>query len=242
MRKLLLGTAAVVALVAPAISADMQALTDTPSRPVASAWNWTGCYVGGAAGGLWATEDWTNRTPGGDFNGESLGGHDMASWLGGVQTGCDYQFPGGIVIGILGDYAWADAEGSHNSAREFGVDYGSKANSLASVSGRIGYDWGRFLGYVRGGGAWEGDDYWASTIVLGTVYTARDTRSGWTIGIGGEYAFTKFLSGFAEYNYYDFGTARIGFTPQISGLRRAFVDIREATSVLHVGLNLRFRG
>ena len=55
-------------------------------------------------------------------------------------------------------------------------------------------------GYVKGGGAWERDDYWATTIVVGTAYTARETRSGWTIGVGGEYAFTNFLSGFVEYN------------------------------------------
>src|SRR5207253_487678 len=111
---------------------------------------------------------------------------------------------------------------------------GSSVNSLASVTGRIGYARDRFLGYVKGGGAWQGNDYSASTILLGTVYTSRDTRSGWTVGAGREYAFTKFLSGFIEYNYYDFGNARISFTPQISGLRPAFVDIREATGVLHV--------
>ena len=37
------------------------------------------------------------------------------SWLGGVQAGCDYQFAGGWVIGIQGDYAWTDAEGSNVS-------------------------------------------------------------------------------------------------------------------------------
>ena len=152
------------------------------------------------------------------FFGQSLGGHDANSWLGGVQAGCDYQFAGGFVIGIQGDYAWTDAEGSHDSAREFGVAYHSKVKSLASVTGRIGYAWDRFLGYVKGGGAWERDDYWATTIILGTAYTARETRSGWTIGVGGEYAFTNVLSGFVEYNYYDFGTREIGFTPQIAGL------------------------
>jgi outer membrane immunogenic protein len=242
MRKLLVGTAALVALVSPAISADMQALTYAAPPAAAAEWNWTGCYVGGQAGGLWATEDWINQTPGGDFNGESLGGHDLSSGVGGMQTGCDFQFPGGLVIGIQADYAWADAEGSHDSTREFGVDYGSGVNSLASVTGRIGYARDRFLGYIKSGGAWEGNDYWASTIVLGTVYTSRDTRSGWTVGAGGEYAFTKFLSGFVEVDYYDFGNARISFTPQISGLRPAFVDIRETTGVLHVGLNLRFGG
>ena len=243
MRKFLLGTAVLMALVSPAIAADMRAPVYKVPPPVVPVWSWTGCYVGGHAGGLWAEQkEWIVRTPGGDFFGQSLGGHDADSWVGGVQAGCDYQFAGGFVIGIQGDYAWTDAEGSHDSAREFGVAYHSKVKSLATVTGRIGYAWDRFLGYVKGGGAWERDDYWATTIVVGTAYTARETRSGWTIGVGGEYAFTNFLSGFVEYNYYDFGAREIAFTPQIAGLRPAFVDIKETKSVVRAGLNFRFGG
>jgi opacity protein-like surface antigen len=81
---------------------------------------------------------------------------------------------------------------------------------------------------------------WATTIILGTAYTARVTRSGWTIGVGGEYAFTNVLSGFVEYNYYDFGTRQIAFTPQVAGLGPAFVDVSETKSVVRAGLNVRF--
>jgi outer membrane immunogenic protein len=241
MRKLLLGTAALIVLVSPAISAETRAPVFKIPPPVIPVWSWTGCYGGGHAGGLWAkAKEWIVRTPGGSFFGQSLGGHDADGPLGGVQAGCDYQFAGGFVTGIQGDYAGTNAEGSHDSALEFGVAYHSKVKSLASVTGRIGYAFDRFLGYVRGGGAWERDDYWATTIVLGTAYTARETRSGWTIGVGGEYAFTNVLSGFVEYGYYDFGTRRISFTPQIVGLGPAFVDIKETKSVMRAGLNFRF--
>ena len=243
MRKFLLGTALLMVLVSPAIAADMRTPVYKVPPPVVPVWSWTGCYVGGHAGGLWAEQkEWIVRTPGGDFFGQSLGGHDADSWVGGVQAGCHYQFAGGFVIGIQGDYAWTDGEGSHDSARELGVAYHSKVKSLATATGRLGYAWDRFLGYVKGGGAWERDDYWATTIVVGTAYTARETRSGWTIGVGGEYAFTNFLSGFVEYNYYDFGTREIGFTPQLAGLRPAFVDIKETKSVVRAGLNFRFGG
>jgi outer membrane immunogenic protein len=134
----------------------------------------------------------------------SLGGHDLDSFIGGVQAGCAYQF-GGLVVSVAGDYGWADASGSHPSAREFGVTYHSRIESLASVTGRVGYAWDRFLGYVKGGGAWERDSYEATTLISGTAYRASDTRSGGTIGGDGEYAITKFLSGFVEYDYYDFG-------------------------------------
>jgi outer membrane immunogenic protein len=243
MRKFLLGTAALIVLAGPAIAADMRGPVYKAPPPVVPAWSWSGCYVGGHVGGLWAkATEWVVRTPGGDFFGESLGGHEAKGWLGGVQAGCDYQFAGGLVIGIQGDYAWADAEGAHDSARETGVAYHSKFRSLASVTGRVGYAWDRLLGYVRGGGAWERDEYWATTIILGTAYTARPTRSGWTIGVGAEYAFTSFLSGFVEYGYYDFGTREIGLTPQVAGLGPAFVDIKATKGVVRAGLNLRFGG
>jgi outer membrane immunogenic protein len=106
----------------------------------------------------------------------------------------------------------------------------------------MGYAWDRFLGYIKGGGAWQRDEYWGTTIILGTAYTARETRSGWTVGIGGEYAFTSFLSGFVEYNYYDFGTRQIDLTPQVAGLGPAFVDITATTSVVRAGINFRFGG
>ena len=243
MRKFLLGTAALIGLASPAMSADKRLPVLRAPVPVAPVWSWTGCFVGGHAGGLWAQKkDWTVRTPGGAFFGQSLGGHDDDGWLGGAQAGCDYQFAGGFVIGVQGDYAWADAEGSHDSTREIGVAYHSKVKSLATVTGRIGYAWDRFLGYVRGGGAWERDDYWATTIILGTAYTSRETRSGWTVAVGGEYAFTNFLSGFVEYSYYDFGTSQISFTRQVTGLRPAFADVTETKSVVRAGLNLRFGG
>ena len=49
MRKLLLGTAALMAFSNPAISADRAPVFKAPP-PVASVWTWTGCYVGGQVG------------------------------------------------------------------------------------------------------------------------------------------------------------------------------------------------
>ena len=95
-----------------------------------------------------------------------------------MQAGCDYQFAGGVVVGVVGDYGWTNAKGSHASAREFGVFYHSDIDSVASVTGRVGYAWDRLLGYVKAGGSWEEVDYAASTILIGTAYRASDTRSG----------------------------------------------------------------
>ena len=166
-------------------------------------YNWTGCYVGGHGGGMWVSKEWFDRQPGSATFG-SHGSRHVDGFLGGVQAGCDYQFAGGWVIGIAGDYAWTDADGSRGSIRSPASPITPSVKSLASVTGRIGYAWDRFLGYVKGGGAWERDDYDFSPPALITG-TASETRSGWTVGVGGEYAFTNYLTGFIEYNYYDFG-------------------------------------
>jgi outer membrane immunogenic protein len=240
VRKYLFTAAALIAL---ATSAN----ADGPTYPaygasiqVGPAWNWTGCYLGGHVGGIWDdSEKWVVRTPGGAFFGQSLGGHDADGWIGGALGGCDYQFARGVLIGFQADYGWGTAKGSHASAREIGVTYHSEVKSLASVTGRVGYAWDRFLGYVKGGGAWADVDHTASTTLLGTAYTSSNTRSGWTVGGGGEYAITEDISVFLEYNYYAFGTADIAFAPRIAGLPTGFLDIEESANVVRVGFNVR---
>jgi outer membrane immunogenic protein len=242
MKKYLLTGIALSALVAgPAMAADLAVKGPVykapPPAPVY--FSWTGCYVGGHIGGLWARKEWTGRdTAFGAPIGTNFGSHDADSWLGGVQAGCDYQFAGGFVIGIQGDYAWTDAEGSNDDLFFIGDRNHSRIKSLATVTGRVGYAWDRFLGYVKGGGAWERDEYHISD-ALGTLLTARETRSGWTVGVGGEYAFTNNFSGFIEYNYYDFGTRDNTFTGPIG---TTVIGIDETKSVVRAGLNWRFGG
>lgn len=207
----------------------------------ASAWSWSGCFFGGHAGGLWArSSEWIVTTPGGAHFGESLGQHGSSSLTGGFQTGCDYQLPGGFVVGIQGDYDFANAIGSHDSAQEFGVAYHSRVKGLASATARIGYAWDRFLGYIKGGAAWERVDYSASTIITGTAYTSSVTRPGWTVGVGGEYAITNHLTAFVEYDHDGFGARQVGFTPQIAGLHPASIKIGETANVPRIGLSFRF--
>ncbi len=240
MKKLFLTGVALSALVAgPAMAADLavRAPAYKAPPPIPVYFSWTGCYVGGHVGGLWARKEWTDRTFGLAI---AEGSHDVDSWLGGVQAGCDYQFAGGWVIGIQGDYAWTDAEGSNVSLFDPAFTNVSRIKSLSTVTGRVGYAWDRFLGYVKGGGAWERDEYEFRTLGA-TFASASQTRGGWTVGVGGEYAFTNYLSGFVEYNYYDFGDRDLTFvTP--GGAFFSTESIKETKSVVRGGLNFRFGG
>ena len=249
MKKLAFATFGLVALVAtPATAADLaRPVVKAPPPPV-YVFSWTGCYVGGNIGGAWVNKDFSLNsvsTPFGvitpAFGPVGLGGHTASSFIGGVQAGCNYQVPGsGFVFGIQGDYDWLKADGSHVDPILALTTLQSNAKSLASVTGRVGYAWDRFLGYVKGGGAWERDEYtWFVTADPTIALSASETRSGWTVGIGAEYAFTNWITGFVEYDYYDFGTRTVDF-PVFAAPLSVNLDIKERKSVVKVGLNFLF--
>ena len=141
-----------------------------------------------------------------------------SSWVAGVQGGCNYQFAGGFVIGIQGDYDWTDAGVDRNS--DLLCQHRRPASGPSRLrhlpTGRFGYGWDRFLLYVKGGGAWERDEL--TFAFPAAIVTFSDTRNGWTVGIGGEYAFTNWLTGFVEYDYYSFGTHTVNFPTVVPGL------------------------
>jgi outer membrane immunogenic protein len=242
MKRLVAASIGVLAIgLTTASAADLRArpvYRAPPPAPAPAPFRWTDRSFGGHVGGVWTRKEWVVRDPAFSSFGQSDGSHNADGFLGGVQGGCDYQFAGGFVIGVAGDYSWTDADGSHVSPLFPGFINHTKVDSLASVTGRIGYAWDRFLGYVKGGGAWERDKYDFSNGVL--IGTLDDTRSGWTVGIGGEYAFTNFVTGFIEYDYYDFNNRDLTFV-QNNG--RTFVyGIDETKHVLKAGLNFRFGG
>jgi outer membrane immunogenic protein len=236
MKKILLtGTALLTLVSGSAMAADLSRPPPAPApvytkAPMMPAFTWTGCYVGGNAGGLWAKKDWTNATQGAESSATVSGG------LAGGQIGCNYQVST-WVFGVQADYDWTNANATATDVlAALGSTDQTKIKSLASVTGRVGYAWDRFLGYVKGGGAWDSDQY--TVTVPGFVATASETRTGWTIGVGGEYAFTNWLTGFAEYDYYDFGTKSNTFT----GLTFPTINIKETQSVAKAGLNFKFGG
>src|SRR5262245_16502280 len=238
MKRLTLATLGLAVLIAaPATAADLPVRKAPPPPPV-YLFSWTGCYFGGNIGGLWVNKEITGPF-GGSFNA------DGSSGAAGLQGGCNYQFAGGWVIGIQGDYDWANASFDRNSVFFANTTTSFKVKSVASVTGRIGYAWDRFLGYVKGGAAWERDELTFAFPAF--IVSLSDTRSGWTIGVGGEYAFSDWLSAFVEYDYYNFGSRgdNIVCGPAacfVGGPTTVLFDVKETKSVVKAGLNFRFGG
>jgi outer membrane immunogenic protein len=241
MQKILLTATMIVSVVSgSALAADMPqpgpAPVYTKAPMIMPMYSWTGCYVGGNIGGVWATTNWTVAA-----NGQAITNQNISSFLGGGQVGCNYQIST-WVFGVQGDYDWTNANtATADMASVILRTDQTNIKSVASVTARAGYAWDRFLGYVKGGGAWDKNNYSVTTNATGATFsTASETRTGWTIGVGGEYGFTDWLTGFAEYDYYDFGTKMNTFTtiaamPQVA-------NIKQTQSVAKAGFNFKFGG
>jgi outer membrane immunogenic protein len=237
MKKLLLAGVAGVALMAgvPAHAADLGARQPYKAPPVVAPLPpppiWTGCYIGGNIGGGFGTKKFSDQlnefdnTPFGFapfFVGNEAPGSlnvDTSGVVGGGQIGCDYQFTPYFLAGIVGT---GDAAGlSHDSFNNFfdtrfAKHFHAKTDWLADISGRIGVTWGQFLLYGKGGVAWVGDKYHVNDFfdlaqTFPVQFDHSETRTGFVVGVGGEYLFWDNLSAFIEYDFYDFGSKDVNF-------------------------------
>lgn len=224
-----------VGLTVPAIAADMPVRMPIKAPVVVPVVTWTGCYIGGNVGGGWATKEYTDPFPV-PPDPAALGQHGADGFVGGGQVGCDYQF-GHWVIGAQGMFEASDVKGQHSSVDVFTT----RIPWFATATARLGYTLDpAFLVYVKGGGAWVRDEERIFDVVTRLLEgTADVTRTGWTVGFGGEWQFAPRWSLFAEFNYMDFGKERTFFTPIPAG--PAFpLDIRQTVQSALVGINFRF--
>ena len=223
--------------IASAADIPVKAPVRAPATIPVSPFSWTGCYIGGHVGGGWALKDWT----------DNIGGtsHTADGVVAGGQVGCDYQ-AGQWVFGAEGQFSWANLEGqSVNPAFPTETER-SKIDFIGTVTGRLGYAVDRTLFYVKGGGAWVNERFdVADTAVGGGVHydAGRQTRWGWTVGAGLEYAFAPNWSAKIEYNYMDFGSDRFVFNDVVhSDPGFSIPGIDQQIHTVKIGLNWRWGG
>ncbi len=228
MKKSLLAGVAVAALALGALPATAADLSNRPvyKAPVSvpTVYNWTGFYVGVSGGGAWGTSEHT-------FPGGTHGPFDISGGLVGGTVGYNWQ-SGNLVLGLEGDYSWADIHGSTTGVPTacLGGSCDTTIRSFGTARGRVGYAWDNALFYGTGGFAW------------GNVHAAEvgfdrgsDTFTGWTIGGGIEYGFAPNWSAKIEYLYVDLGNDVLygsGFG--------APHTVDATANVVRAGINYRF--
>lgn len=203
MKKFLLVSAALALISAPALAADLTTYEPAAvEAPVAATYNWTGFYAG-VFGGV-GTGDFDYDV--GVVGGPSLISGDLSAGgaLGGIQIGYDWQV-NSWVFGAVADIAKTNIDvggsidiGGDTLSAESELDY------LGTVRGRIGYAFDRALVYGHGGFAYGKTEQTVS-INGADLVNESQSRTGWTVGAGIEYAITDQISFGTEYSYVDLG-------------------------------------
>jgi len=188
------------------LSAGAASAADMPLKasPVAAAplYNWTGCYIGGNAGGGWSRID-TSRfsidTIGPSF--ALYGRENDSGFIGGGQAGCDFQTTN-LVMGVQGTFDFGSIKGSHALVAFPTFSETNNLQAIYTATGRVGYLWTpSFLGYVKVGMSWMQNKNQVLQASGALSESSSFTLPGMTAGIGGEWMFSPNWSVFAEYNY-----------------------------------------
>jgi outer membrane immunogenic protein len=161
---------------------------------------WTGFYVGAHLGGVWSSATWTDPLPGSGLSDNP----QPSSFLGGGQAGVNWQADA-WVLGAEADISGMRLFGTATDGA--GNIHNIRAKWLATVTGRVGYAFDRFLVYAKGGGAFTGErnDVTIPGFPIPSS-TGTLTQVGATVGGGAEYAFDTNWSARLEYDFIDFSS------------------------------------
>jgi outer membrane immunogenic protein len=267
MKKLLITSAALAALIGtPALAADMP-VKAAPAPLVCPSCNWAGFYFGGNVGGsigVVRTVDAMSGLPAfaGAVN-PFLTVSDtraLPGAIGGGQIGFNWQ-SGNVVLGVEADWqassekstltgTWGSLTGGGSlilgSADEM------KIRSIGTARARLGWAHDDFLWYVTGGGAWGNiqSNYTltsnspANTFASPALASFNTTKGGWTIGGGVEtclgWGVGNHWSAKLEYLYVNLGTVNNAFTTAVTaaGTFSPYTSSNKIEDhIIRVGLN-----
>jgi outer membrane immunogenic protein len=206
MKKILIACIGAAAFCgAPALAADM-AVKAPPPPVVATAYSWTGFYIGGDIGYGWGQS--TGVLNDGIFNTSPVPyTADPKGIIGGGYAGYNYEISP-FVVGVEADWQAADVSGSGTGICCGGLSYtmNSKISSYSSLRGRLGFAQDRWLVFATGGWAWGDAKTSYSATGAAPFYTNKIDGSGATVGAGFEYAVTNNWLARIEYRHTDFGS------------------------------------
>jgi outer membrane immunogenic protein len=269
MKRLFLGSVALVALslgTSAAFAAEKRVPAYVPPPPPAPVYTWSGCYIGANAGssnghsehittaGSIVTGTPATALPAGVNITDRF---NLSGFIGGGQLGCNWQW-GAWVFGIEGDGAATNKEGQ---AFEVPLEPFAQGSSrfisqtqerwLVTARARLGltdFWWfgPKTLVYVTGGGAWAKIDVSEfETAATGGLrppigFQESNTRSGWTVGGGYEYALGYGWSARGEFLYVKFDDFTAFNTGPFPAGTVAPREVRLEDYIWRAGLNYKF--
>jgi outer membrane immunogenic protein len=276
MKKTLIASIALVAASTGFASAADLPVKAAPMAP-APVWGWTGFYIGANIGAIWSDSRDT-VTPSGCFiiptslcggpltnnplrsDTGNLSGSNSVGVTGGGQIGYNWQL-GTFLLGLEADINGSSLNANDSVNRPLAAplvgnflhSVNEKLDWFGTVRGRLGITPApTWLLYVTGGLAYghvssnTGVSFTSTTDVY--IGSFSDTRAGWTVGGGGEWAFSPNWSAKLEYLYVDLG--RISYTDIcVTPVCALFTpaplyatDLRLHDHIVRVGINYRFGG
>ncbi|HUI21131.1 MAG TPA: outer membrane protein [Methylocella sp.] len=215
-----------LAAAAPALAADIPYGAPPAGVPIAPLFTWTGIYLGGQIGYGWGGDTLTVYPWG-------FGTNYMPNGVvGGAHVGYNFQM-NQVVAGLEGD---VEGTSINQNFSPGGVLYDTQIPVQGSIRGRLGIAFDRVLLYATGGAEFAGFN--TSYSGLGPYDQSSQSRAGWTVGGGIEYAVTNNWSVRAEYRYADFGHLT-DFTPFVFGLGST-VTHHETENAVRAGFSYKF--
>jgi len=198
------------------LSATTASAADMAAPVAGSAYDWSGFYVGahiGVANGDITATDFS--LPNGGFFTDDIDpgaeGFDFhnANVAGGVHVGAQYQWEQ-FVFG--GEATW-DATGVEKTITSpYFPDSDTETGKIkhyATVVGRVGYAFDRFMIYAKGGYAGGEVGFRARdccSLAQGVTYEQSDWHNGYAVGAGIDYALTHSLTLGVDYTHIDLGS------------------------------------
>jgi len=196
--------------------------------------DWTGFYMGAAAGVSSVRSDW--NVDGGEGFNNPKGSVDESKILGllGVSAGYDHQF-GSLVVGGELDYSHTNVDVNTRFDGGEGAHLRTTVQNLGTMQARVGYAMDKVLCFVSGGLA-VGD---ASAVYdsNGSPSTEHvNTPVGWVTGGGLEVAISEKTSLIAETYYAKFQDDGVAKGPFYNDK----FHVETGLVVGRIGLNVRF--
>ena len=265
------GVAVAALTVAGAVAAQAADLPTRKEAPapvfVPPPFTWTGFYIGLNAGAVWKSGNnngslyapsapWLySYWPGNNF------GNSNTGFIGGGQAGYNWQ-TGAFVLGVETDFDGSSLSKSGNlTGPNFTNPFNGNTGYL-TANGKVSLDWlgstrgrvgfvvtpdNRLMFYGTGGVAYGGGSarlyfFDSSSGVYFNSGNNSQSRAGWVIGGGVEYAITNNIILGAEYLYFDLGSRHFYAYPgSINGIPAPYANVYAQGKVNFDGSVVRAR-